>query len=954
MDSAALGVGLEPFGISPDPRFIHFDPELGRDHQVLLNGLRCGIGVAVVTGERGVGKTTLLHCLAAELDFADHLVVSVSCLGRPSLGDIMAAFGFRIGFPGQPKADRGEKSQTSLSDMLGFIGVCGATAILLLDDADSLSAETLAGLLSMSNKGSEDSATVSIVLAGSSDLARRLERISGSSSVNKPDLVVPLSPLKPEDVESYISHRLRVSGHGKVPVFEPAAIDRIAYYARGNPQAINRICRAAMVIAAGQSRKTVSARMVEQVTWSARGGPTPVMTGVMAGTGSLDDETIGAAAGTHGTDAADSAADLGPMDSATEPAGEEPVPPDPQAEDRPPLQVLDIQRARPRPPSGHRRWVGLGALSAAAAVVLYLAAGGGTPEKMPLAADHASGTNTVDVAAPVIASTDDEFSAELNDELGAELDAVSNDQYGAGDPSQTAFVATSLSAEGEPFRSGTDSARPYGDRSHEYLQTIPSDALGSTLEQAVYLGDVDAVNAFLDAGADIDAPVLDGLTLLMVAAATGDKAMVMSLIERGADVSLGRVDGSADLAGGEASEFETGAGSAFSMPVDPGMPADMGRAAPGEFSREAPNAELHGKLWREGGPMPVEPDHVPLNLVPPPGTPAYAMAESPAGPADRDTATAEAANQVARHGTNKPQSANPQSAKSGMTPLIAAATAGHADVVDVLLAAGADVNAADARGRTPLIVAVGAGDRVSAGLILARGAHVGAVDDAGRSASDIARENGRYDLVELISSRARPLMADAQSSPVETNALPLSSASRHMPPDVDGTGAEQTAAVIQRQPEPGRVQQRSASASVQYRARVIQTQRYLRQLGYDPGPVDGVRGAKTRAAVRAFQRDRGLKPDGRITSDLMMSLASKAGAHGTSHAAAKPMVPPAKKNVFHSMLSGLQSLRGLDFNSKTNPEEIYAYCEKSRDNWIYDEGAGETIYCNNFLRSKKL
>jgi hypothetical protein len=60
------------------------------------------------------------------------------------------------------------------------------------------------------------------------------------------------------------------------------------------------------------------------------------------------------------------------------------------------------------------------------------------------------------------------------------------------------------------------------------------------------------------------------------------------------------------------------------------------------------------------------------------------------------------------------------------------------------------------------------------------------------------------------------------------------------------------------------------------------------------------------------------------------------------------------QNFFHAMLSELQKLRGLDFNSAEDPAKIYEYCGKNADNWIYDKGIGETIYCKNYLRKKNL
>lgn len=56
---------------------------------------------------------------------------------------------------------------------------------------------------------------------------------------------------------------------------------------------------------------------------------------------------------------------------------------------------------------------------------------------------------------------------------------------------------------------------------------------------------------------------------------------------------------------------------------------------------------------------------------------------------------------------------------------------------------------------------------------------------------------------------------------------------------------------------------------------VASTQSRLRDLGYDPGPVDGIMGSKTRAAIRRYQRDQGLAVDGRPSARLSQHLAQQ-------------------------------------------------------------------------------
>ncbi len=249
---------------------------------------------------------------------------------------------------------------------------------------------------------------------------------------------------------------------------------------------------------------------------------------------------------------------------------------------------------------------------------------------------------------------------------------------------------------------------------------------GSPLEKAVFLGDIETVAALLDEGADINAPAAGGGTLLVLAAQNGDEAMVSYLIARGANPSFGTIDATDPGSDGLfPNDGSTGGRGHLPNPEDRrarfhggGKPRIAGPdAGPDETSR--------GKLGRE----------LLLSTAGDGGTGT-----------DRDTnrsASASASSEGSATETDPAVSPN-----LGVTPLIAAARSGHADVVGVLLASGAKVNVADTRGQTPLMAAVNAGDAESARLLLARDADVRAVDDTGRSALDMARQNSRWDLVE--------------------------------------------------------------------------------------------------------------------------------------------------------------------------------------------------------------
>lgn len=58
-------------------------------------------------------------------------------------------------------------------------------------------------------------------------------------------------------------------------------------------------------------------------------------------------------------------------------------------------------------------------------------------------------------------------------------------------------------------------------------------------------------------------------------------------------------------------------------------------------------------------------------------------------------------------------------------------------------------------------------------------------------------------------------------------------------------------------------------------------QRMLRDVGYDPGPIDGSRGGRTASALSSFQRDKGLEQTGTLTAPTLQALSATAQRRGT-------------------------------------------------------------------------
>ncbi|NJO55144.1 MAG: peptidoglycan-binding protein [Rhodospirillales bacterium] len=139
-------------------------------------------------------------------------------------------------------------------------------------------------------------------------------------------------------------------------------------------------------------------------------------------------------------------------------------------------------------------------------------------------------------------------------------------------------------------------------------------------------------------------------------------------------------------------------------------------------------------------------------------------------------------------------------------------------------------------------------------------------------------------------------------------------------------------------------------------ARVAEAQSLLTVLGYQVGPVDGKIGRQTRAAIREFEKKRGLEVDGRLDKKVLAQLRLEAqsarSAPPPKAEVAEPPLPP--QSFIGRVAGGLQSLISHDFNSVTAREKLVGYCAARADEWIYDRGLDKMRLCADILGDSRI
>ncbi len=249
---------LEPFSLSPDPRFLYLAPS----HREAFAQLRYIIeerkGFAVLTGEVGLGKTTLLRSL---LERVGPKVHTGYILNPPrSVPELYAAIGAELDL----NFDHVTSPIIELNQFLLKIFRSGGTAALIFDESQRLSIETLEEIRLLSNLETPTTKLLQVILAGQPELDTLLDSVGLRALRQRVVLRHSLAPLGHEDTIHYIANRIRVAGAKRSP-FTLGACRSVYSFSGGVPRLINLICGNAMLSGYAADSPLVDRRRVEMI-----------------------------------------------------------------------------------------------------------------------------------------------------------------------------------------------------------------------------------------------------------------------------------------------------------------------------------------------------------------------------------------------------------------------------------------------------------------------------------------------------------------------------------------------------------------------------------------------------------------------------------------------------------------------------------------------------------------
>jgi general secretion pathway protein A len=250
---------IKPFQITTDPKFLW----LGENHREALAVLKYGImdnrGLVLLTGDVGIGKTTLINALIESL--GDDVVVAI--VPDPDLGLIDFLTFIARSFGINDKITSKGEFLLHFNNFLKNIFQNNKKALLIIDESQKLSHETLEEIRLLSNIEHRDTKLINIFLVGQNEFNDILWEERNRALRQRITIRYGVRPLNNTDTFDYIDHRLKIAGSQK-PIFTRNAIREIISFTDGFPRTINIICDHALLTGYVKGLTKISAKIIKE------------------------------------------------------------------------------------------------------------------------------------------------------------------------------------------------------------------------------------------------------------------------------------------------------------------------------------------------------------------------------------------------------------------------------------------------------------------------------------------------------------------------------------------------------------------------------------------------------------------------------------------------------------------------------------------------------------------
>jgi len=251
-----------PFSIAPDPRYLFMSERHREALAHLLYGVGSGGGFVLLTGEIGAGKTTVCRCFMEQIP--ENCQLAYIFNPKLSVEELLLSIceEFRIAPP------TGAASVKSYVDAINVHLLAshaqGKNNVLIIDEAQNLSAAVLEQLRLLTNLETSERKLLQIILIGQPELRAMLARPELEQLAQRVIARYHLGSLSEPETASYIHHRLAVAGSTARAPFGPRLMAQIHKLSHGVPRRINLLCDRALLGAYVENQPQVTRQILRR------------------------------------------------------------------------------------------------------------------------------------------------------------------------------------------------------------------------------------------------------------------------------------------------------------------------------------------------------------------------------------------------------------------------------------------------------------------------------------------------------------------------------------------------------------------------------------------------------------------------------------------------------------------------------------------------------------------
>jgi general secretion pathway protein A len=262
-----------PFSIAPDPRYLFMSERHREALAHLLYGIGSGGGFVLLTGEIGAGKTTVCRCFIEQIP--ENCKLAYIFNPKLSVEELLLSICDEFGIHLPPAGPGAVSVKTYVDAINGYLLAShaqGKNNVLVIDEAQNLSADVLEQLRLLTNLETSERKLLQIILIGQPELRAMLARPELEQLAQRVIARYHLGSLSAEETGSYVAHRLAVSGAGAATPFPRRLMAQVHRLTHGVPRRINLLCDRALLGAYVENVSEVTRAILRKAAGEVFGG----------------------------------------------------------------------------------------------------------------------------------------------------------------------------------------------------------------------------------------------------------------------------------------------------------------------------------------------------------------------------------------------------------------------------------------------------------------------------------------------------------------------------------------------------------------------------------------------------------------------------------------------------------------------------------------------------------